>query len=420
MKTRIRFTGTVALLAAIACGDTGAAAESCPADRDAGSPSLDEMTWRRLNAVYEDLAEERFDDARADLSKMLGRAGRNRYLEAVLNQAMGQVEWARGNYSGARGYIETAVELDSLPDAAHFALLYQLVQLYYLQGRYDDALERLNAWFCHVPLEQLSALNYVLKASIHAQQAQYPDVLQAIDRAIATGPGPEESWYRLKLAAHFELEQYGEAAETLEIMVGSWPDRRSHWVQLSQTWYRMGRDDRALAVLALAYRNGLLDRQSDFLFLSSLYNHSEVPFKAAQVLEQGILQGVVEASEPHRTRLADTWYRADEMERSLEAYAAASLAATDGTVDLRRGFILVELERWQQAMEALDLALDKGGLDDRQNGEAFLLRGVARFHLGRLKDAGDDWNRAAQYERTRDSARQWINHLREAKRRRAS
>jgi tetratricopeptide (TPR) repeat protein len=397
-----------------------AQAVQCGVTREVGSRALDELTWKQLNSIYQDVSEERLDDAYNDLQKMLKRAGRDIYLEAIINQALAQVEWTRKNYQAALRYFEKAVELDSLPDPAHFALMYQIAQLYVMQDRYDEALERLELWFCEIPEEKITSGAYVLQASIHARKEDYADALDAIDKAISMDESPKESWFQLKLAAHYELEQYPQAAETLEVMVEKWPDKKMYWTQLSRVYYRLKLEKRALAVLALAYRKGLLDKQGDILYLSSLYSNSEVPFKAAEVLEKGIRDGKVESSNYHWTVLADTWYAAQELEKSLHAYAEAGKVASDGSIDLRRGFILVDLERWTAALESLNLALQKGGLDDRKTGEAFLLRGMAQFNLGNFESASADWDRAGRFEKTREAARQWMNYLREEHRRGAS
>jgi len=397
-----------------------AQAVQCGVDREVGATALDEMTWKQLNSIYEDVSEEHFDDAYNDLQKMLKRAGRDSYLQAIINQALAQVEWARKNYQAALQYFEQAVELNSLPDQAHFSLMYQIAQLYFMQDRYDEALARLELWFCKSPEEKITPAAYVLQASIHAGKEDYANVLKAIDKAIALDEKPGEPWFQLKLAAHFELEQYPQAAETLEVMIEKWPDRKMYWTQLSQVYHVLKQDQRALAVLALAYRNDLLDKQGDILFLSGLYSNSEVPYKAAEVLEKGIRDGKVESSNYHWTVVADSWYAAEELEKSLEAYEQAGSVASDGTVDLRRGFILVDLERWPAALESLNLALQKGGLDDRRTGEVYLLRGMAQFNLGNFESASSDWSKAGRYEKTREAARQWMNHLREERRRAVS
>jgi hypothetical protein len=45
---------------------------------------------------------------------------------------------------------------------------------------------------------------------------------------------------------------------------------------------------------------------------------------------------------------------------------------------------------------------------------------MAHFNLDNLDSASADWGRAGRFERTRDAALQWMNHLREERRRRAS
>jgi tetratricopeptide (TPR) repeat protein len=397
-----------------------AQASECGKERDVSNKALDELTYRQLNKVYEDVGEELYDDAYKVLQKMLGRAGRDEYLQAVLHQALAQVEWSRENLDSSLDHFERAVKLDSLPDQPHFALMYQIAQLYYMNERYQDALERLDLWFCKSPPESIKSAAYVLQASIYAQQENYIAALKAIETAIAMDENPKESWYQIKLAAHYELEQYPQAAETLEIIIIHWPDKKAYWLQLSQIYFKLKQDEKALAVLALAYRRNMLDKQSDITYLSSLYSNSDVPYKAAGVLEKGINDGIVEPTQYHWTVVADGWYAAEELERSLLAFEKAGRASADGKIDLRRGYILIDLERWQDALAALNDAIEKGGLTRPQTGEAYLLRGMAQFNLGNFDSASSDWGKAASSDRHKESARQWMNHMREERRRKAS
>jgi tetratricopeptide (TPR) repeat protein len=410
----------VLFLMLLPVGAVMAQSDSCGVVRDVGTKALDELVWKQLNVIYEKVSEEQYDEAYAGLQKMLGRAGRDTYLQAILNQALAQVEWSRGNYPESLAFFEKAVELNTLPDHAHFTLMYQIAQLYFMQERNDEALEKLDLWFCKSPADQITSAAYVLQASIYAQKDDYAGVLKAIDTAISMDNDPKETWYQLKLAAHYELEQYPRAAETLEIMISNWPQKKIYWTQLSQIYFRLKKDDRSLAIQALAYRNGLLDKQADLLYLSSLYSNAEVPYKAAEVLENGVEAGIVEPNKHHWTMIAESWYAAEELERSLRAYEQAGDAANDGIIDLRRGYILVDLERWPAALESLDQALQKGGLDERKTAEAYLLRGMAQFNLGNFESASSDWGKAGRYDKTREAARQWMNHLQEERRRRAS
>jgi len=415
MTGRIVGTGRALLVMAaiVMMNVDNAPAESgqCGITRKAVAPALDQLTWNRLNSAYEKISEENYTEAFDQLLEMLERAGRDPYLQAIVNQALAHVEWSRNNYESSLVLFEKALALDALPDPAHFALFYQVAQLYYMQGRYPEATERLDLWFCVAPPESITAAAYVLRAALFVQREDYAGALKAIEAAISQDSRPSESWYQLKLAAQLELEHYAQAADTLEAMITHWPDRKTYWVQLSQINHRLKKEEESLAVLALAYRNNLLEEQADLLYLSSLYSNAAIPYKAAEVLEKGIRDGVVEPSRRHWTLVAESWYAADEMERSLAAFEEAGKTARMGDVDLRRGFILVDLERWPAAVESLDRALEKGGLDELKTGEAYLLRGMAQFNLGNLDDARADWSAAGRYEKTRDAARQWMNQL---------
>lgn len=410
----------IALSASFAAAPAWGQPVDCGVERDVSVKALDEATWKQLNTIYENVGEEKFEEAYQDLQKLMTRAGRDEYLQAVLSQAMAQIEWSRENFDSALRYFERAVALDMLPNQAHFALMYQIAQLYAMKERYDEALDRLELWFCKVPKEKITSVAYVLKASIYVEKDNFAEALKAIEQAIAMDENPKEQWYQLKLAAHYELEQFPQAADTLETMIVNWPDKKTYWTQLSQIYYRLKQEDRALAVQSLAHRRGMLDKQADIVYLSSLYSNAEVPYKAAEVLQDGIQEGIVEPTELNWTVVADNWYAAEELENALDAYAQAGRVADDGDIDLRRSFILVDLERWQDAREALSLALDKGGINDRKTGEAYLLRGMAQFNLGDNEAAAADWTRARRYDRTREAAQQWINHMREEQRRRAS
>jgi hypothetical protein len=64
--------------------------------------------------------------------------------------------------------------------------------------------------------------------------------------------------------------------------------------------------------------------------------------------------------------------------------------------------------------------LEKGGLDEQQGAEGFLLRGLVHFNLDDYDDAESDWTRANRDDSSKDAAQQWLNHLREVRREQAS
>jgi tetratricopeptide (TPR) repeat protein len=419
MLKKLVLTASLLLLAVFLPSQVLAQASECGKERDKTPEALDEATWKRLNDVYEDVGAELFDSAFNKIQKMSTRA-RGDYQRAVIAQAMAQVEWSRSNFVAALENFELAVELDALPDQAHFSLMYQIAQLYYMNERYDDALDRLALWMCKVPAEKVTDLSYILEASIHAEKEDWKNVIPAIENAIALSQDPKEGWYQLKLASHFELEQFPKAAQTLEVMIQRWPDKKDYWVQLSQIYYKLKMEEEALSVMALAYRRDMLDRQTDITYLSSLYSNADVPYKAAHVLQTGIEAGIVKESRQYWSIVADAWFAAEEMENALAAYKLAGKISDDGEIDLRRAYILVDMERWDEASLAINAALEKGGFNELKTGEAYVLQGMSEFNLGNYTKASTAWGRASKYPKTRKSAEQWMNHMREERARKSS
>lgn len=421
MKHTSRTLLSLSLLSAglVLSGHAMAQAGACGEEREVKQGLLDENTWKRMNQAYELVGEEQYADAMEQLVYLRNRA-KDDYLRAVVAQGIAQVNWAQGNYDQALADFELAVELDSLPDRTHYSLMYQIAQLYYSKERYDDALDRLDLWFCKVPVDQHKATAYVLQASIHAQKEDWANVVTSIDKAIAMDEDPKENWYALKLAAHFQLDQYPEAADTLEVMITKWPNKKTYWTQLSNTYYKLENDDKALSVIALAYRKDMLDKQEDLLYLSNLYSFRDVPFKAAQVLQKGLDDGIIANEEKYWTMTGDSWYAAEEYEEALAAFENAGKVADVGKIDLRRGYILIDMERWDAASEALRAAIEKGGLEERQTGEAYLMLGMSEFSRGNYDQASTAWGRAGRYSTARDQAQQWMNHMRDERARKAA
>lgn len=411
---------TVFGLSMFTSGPAFAQAGGCGIERTVKPQPLDEQTWKRMNDIYEDIGEENYDLASTKLNDMVAREKGSKYLQAIVQQLIGQVEWARENFDKALKGFETAVAMDALPDQTHYSLMYQIAQLYYMQERYNDALKSLDVWFCKAPAEQIKAAAHILKASIYAAKEDWKNVIPSVDTAISMESEPKESWYLLKLAAHFELEDRPASRDTLKIMITFWPNKKSYWVQLSNVYFQLKDDDNALSVAALAHRKGLLDKQTDYLYLSNLYSFREVPFKAAHVLQEGVEKGIVEPTDRNWTMIADSWYAAEEMDNALAAYEKAGAAAETGEIDLRRGYILIDQERWQDARDALLKALEKGGINERKMGEAHLMVGMAEFNLGNFDSASAAWGRASRFDRAKAAAEQWMNHLREERARKAS
>lgn len=393
----------------------------CGAERDVPAGTYSERTYNRLSDAYELIGEEQYTEAMSALESLLERNEREDYAAATIMQAMAFIHAQQERYREAIDLFQRAIDRNVLPNNQHYEMILQVAQLYYTLERYQDALDQLDIWFCVTPDDQQNKVTvWVMKASIHAQIEEFRKAIDAIDRAIALSDDPKENWYQLKLGMHFELDEFNEAAEVLQILLRMNPEKKDYWLQLASVYSQLDRNRDSVAVLSLAHRKGLLQRQSEYLQLASLQQEFDFPRKAAEVLQEGLEKGVIENTRRNWEMTGGAWYEARELERALEAYERAGAQSTDGEIDLQRAFILTDQERWEEAEEALSRALDLGGLSDNQTGNAWLLLGTARYNLGDTDGAMDAFNEARDYGRVEDAAREWMNHIRNESSRRAS
>lgn len=390
----------------------------CGVEREISAGALTERTYNRLSDVYEQIGEENYAEAYPGLQDLLERSERDDYAQAVIRQAMGHVRMQQDQPAEAVRHFEESLRLNAMPNSQHFEMMLMVAHLYYGMDRFQDALDQIDLWFCVVPDDQTNVVQvWVMKASIHGQIDEFRQALSAIDRAIALSDDPKEQWYQLKLGMHLELNEYRPAIDVLKILVQMSPDKKNYWIQLASLHAELGEETESKSVLHLAYRKDLLERESEFKQLASLLQAQDSPRMAAEVMEDGLGRGIIEDSRRHWEMVGGAWYEAREQEKALVAYEKAGAQSTDGKIDLQRGHLLVNLERWDQARDAMSRALELGGLSDSQTGNAWLLLGMSHSNLGNYGAAMDAFETASQYRRVNSAAREWMNHIRQERNR---
>lgn len=404
----------------IAFAQTGSETLSCGEEREIEPGLMTEQTYNRMNEAFEMIGEEEYDAAYRELDN-LRNARLSDFEKASVEQAMGFITAQREQYEAAVRHFSEAVRLNQLPNQTHFEMILQIAQLYNVLERYDEALEQLDFWFC-VSTEDAKKVAevWVLKASLHLQQDDYRAALAAMNQAIEIAENVPESWYRTKLGILLELEEYRLAVDVAKILIEVNPDRKEYWSQLSGIYMELDENRNAMATLHLAYRRGLLDRGSEFTQLAGLLQQASAPRLAAEVMQDGLEQGVIERTANNWEMTAGAWYEARELDRSLAAYEEAGELSDSGKIDFQRASIMTAEEDWEGTLTAATRALQKGDLTESQEGTSHLLVGMAQFNLNNLDQAEQAFIRAANYGTLRSAAREWLNHIEQTRQRLAS
>lgn len=370
---------------------------------------MTEPQSKKITKYSEMLADEKYAEAKSGLTAMVSKSGVSGYVKAVIYQLLGHIDSLQGKYTASAANFKKSIELDAMPNTTHFGMMLQYAQLLMLDENHTGGLKALNDYFSVV--DEIPSSAFAIKANAHAQLEQFREGKAAIKQAIQLEDKPKESWYQLLLAFHSELSEYREMSEVLKTLISIAPNKKTYWMQLSSVYFTLKDDKKSLAVLELAKRKGLLEKESDYMQLFKMYSYNGIPYKAANTLQEALDAKKVESNFKHWKQAGAVWYEARELKKALAAYDKASAFATDGDMDLTRSYLYLDLEDWPKAIESINAALQKGGLDQNKTGNAWLMLGMSHASMKSYSKARKAFNNAVKYPKAKGNAEQWLSHL---------
>ena len=375
------------------------------ADEDEGKDfTVGRFAFRRLSEAEEAVAKKDYEKAKKALEQMKESDDLNKHEQALMWQMYGNIYAAEENYPAAVEALQRCYDLDMLPSTSQRTVEFNLGQLYVMTGKYKKAIALLEAWLKQSKGEPSPQLRLML-ANAYVQVKDYKGALPHAEALFKDAKVADESLLQLMLAIRFELEQYDKVVEILTELVERFP-KKEYWLQLSAAHGQLKDHRRALAVLELANRQGLLEKESELVMLAQSYLSQELPLQAAELLDKEMEAGRVEPSQKNLELLANAWMAAREGDKALKVLEQAAKKAQTGEPFMRLGQLQMQQERWAQALSALQRALKKGKL--KNEGKAHLLLGNANYELGNRAAARQAFQRAMKDEKSRAGASRFL------------
>ena len=360
---------------------------------------------RYLGAAAEATDEGGPGEATALLEK-LNLARLNTYERALVFRMMAFVAYSDGNAAGAIEAFENVLGEEILQIREEVRIRFNIAQLHAGQPNWRETIAALDRWFLWV--EDPNPLAYYLKAIAHFQLDEMEPAQENAELAVDLSPEPREGWLQLLAALYVQGEDYTAATPVLEELVLRFP-KRLYWVQLSLIYAALENYPHSLAVQQVAHAQGLLTAGSELRRLARSYLYGNQPYPAAQVLEKGLADGVIEPDAKAYELLANSWIGSREYEKSLGPLLQAATLSKTGDLYMRLGQVYLQREDWQQAAEMLDKAVVKGDL--KEPGNALLLLGISHYNDARVGKARSYCARARKHEKTKPQAERWLTHL---------
>ena len=201
---------------------------------------------------------------------------------------------------------------------------------------------------------------------------------------------------------------YKEAIKVLETVILIFPENKQWWVQLPSFYLLDENYDKATQTLDLAYKLGHLDKEAQIKTLASLYSQSEVPYKAAQLLEKYIASGLVKRDDKNISTLANAWHSAQHIDKAASYYGELAKMTNSAKHYRKQGMLLKQDEQFAKAIVALNKAIELGVSNQ---GRIYNSIAESYFYLEKYKKAYTAIQKAMKDPKARKSAKGWKSFI---------
>jgi tetratricopeptide (TPR) repeat protein len=362
---------------------------------------------KAIGDAREYLTAEQYGKAEAALQR-IRRTRLSPFEEAQVERLLGYIAYGQQKNADAIDHLGKAAALDALRPSDQADVLFQIAQIQGVEKRWKDVITTLNSWFATV--EKPNSMGHYLMALSYYQLEDFDAAVRPAEQAVEMAKTPQQSWLQLLLAIQLTRKDYAAAAPVLAQLISHYPGiAKGYWLQLSALYGVSGDNARALAVMELAYRRGILDSHEDLLRLVQLNLLQGIPLRAAAILEKEIAAKHIKETPESFELLSGSWILAREVDKAEEPLARAAELAPKGDLYVRLAQVHMMQEEWSDAADALRKAMSKGGLGDTANAE--LLLGISYYNEAQLGEARTWFARAQRSNATRKQAEVWLEHV---------
>lgn len=367
--------------------------------------TLSEKVFRVLTEIYELREADKIAEALRKTDGLLNRKlsdhERAQTLLLKSDLLLGQ-----DRYRDAIAPMEGALKTGAVPEQRLDQIRYNLGQLYSQVGRYRDAVRVLESWIGEA--KSVPANAYFVLAACHLELNALRPARRWADKGRAESDALSYSQYQFIASIYVQQSDWTALRKLLEEAVAAFPGKVEFWRQLAQVHMERNREAQALAVLRVAYANGLLQRGGDLVRLAQLMRLRNAPWLAANVMEDGMKRKLIEPTSRNWLLLGNSWMAAREYDRAYPPLEKAAELTKKPRDWLRLTRLYAQNAGWGGCIRSADAGLRTGPPDP---GPFQLLRGICAYEEGDFEQALDAFAKARKSKKSSAEARGWIQFI---------
>ena len=339
------------------------------------------------------------------------------YEKSQVYNLLGFVHYSLDNFHKSVVSYRAMVAEPDVDERQKIDTHYTLGQLYMALEDYKNAVVQLELWVQNSAI--VSGDGKVLLGQAYYQLERKQEALELVNEAINSveekGNIPKENWWVFQKVLYFEktsdannykgVKSYKKVVSILKQLIAHYP-KHSYWYELGGIYGQMEESKQRLASLDILHLDKALTKSRDLMSLAYLYLGAGVPNRAAQIIQQGMDQGIIKPTGKNLEILGGALRQAKETQKALEPLKQAAKLSDKGVIWSRLAMVYLDLDENRNAVYAARKALQKGSLKNPSYTHMTLGNALANLHCHR--DAIKAFNNAAKYSKSKAAAKQWI------------
>lgn len=321
----------------------------------------------------------------------------------------GFTHYSQERYTRAINAFKQSLKHTDLSRDIKLNTLQTVSQIYFLTERYANAIAFAKQY---IQLDTQHAQLYALKAQSHYQLNQFRSAANAMQTALKLKREQHKNILENDLlilsACYQEMEQSTRQVNVLKQLIALYPKKR-YFLALSGAYYESGNSHKQLAIYETLYEKNWLTEPRQISNLAQLYLLNGSPHKAAIVIQDAFKNKSLKRDTKHLKLLARAWYAARTPGKAIPPLKQVASWSKNGREYLKLGYLFSQMERWDDAIEAFNLAKKKGGLPKKNN--VNLLKGIACYYAGHHNKARKAFKQAIAQQHYASTAKSWLNIL---------
>ncbi len=389
MKTKSSFKHFLTT-SMLAMAMTGALSVSLVSDANAqrnssdAAPSEGRQFSSKAGAVVNEaltlINSNQHSAALSKLNEALSINPLNAYERATIYQMQGASYYELNQYGPAISAFENSINSGGLLPNEADSLRVNVAQLLIANGQYADGAQRLENYLNNGGQQKPQYVEMLTQAWV--QSDNYSRALPWAKKWFDQASPKERKHFDLLNFLYNNLGQPGKQADIVKQMINRWPEDKTLWDAWASMLANGGREQEAFEVTKMLYLGGALNSESDLMKVVQYYSFYDMPFQAAQILEQEMNSGRIAQSSEKLVQLSDLFRQAREYKRAIPILEKAASASSNNKLYADLGEALYNEGQCVKAENAFKKAIDLGF----DAGKAWMLIGTCRYESAQAEE----------------------------------